>query len=148
MAYETIFVGLLLSVFFIEAFGIYPGGIIVPAYFALYLDEPLRMGVTILAAFMSLLSYRLLSRFLILFGKRRFVTFILLGALFSELWSLLIPHLSSDPLGLRTIGWLIPGLLANNLEKQKMGITLASLFVVASATYFLIRLISWIKPFS
>ena len=110
---------------------------------ALYLDQPLRILVTILIAFLGLFTYRVLSRFLILFGKRRFVMFVLLGALWAQLWFVLLPHFFSDPFGLRAIGWLIPGLLANNLEKQRLIPTLASLLIVSTITFFLVRIFMW-----
>ncbi len=141
MIYETLFIGLIVAVLYVEIMDIYPGGIIVPAYIALYLDQPLRVLITLLIAFLSLLTYRGLSRFLILFGKRRFVMFVLLGALWAQLWYVLLPHFFSDSLELKAIGWLIPGLLANNLERQKPIPTLASLFVVSTITYFLAKLI-------
>ena len=122
---------------------IYPGGIIVPAYIALYLDQPLRILATILIAFLCLYTYRILSRFLILFGKRRFVMLVLLGAVWAQIWLLISPHFFSDPLGLKAIGWLIPGLLANNLEKQKYIPTLASMLIVSIFTYFLVKLWAW-----
>ncbi len=141
MIYETLFIGLIVSVLYVEFFNIYPGGIIVPAYVAFYLNQPLRVLATILIAFLSLFTYKVLSRFLILFGKRRYVTLVLLGVLWSQIWSILLPHFFSEPLEVKAIGWLIPGLLANNLEKQKIIPTLASMFVVSIITYFLARLI-------
>lgn len=143
MIYETLFIGLIVAIIYVEIMDIYPGGIIVPAYVALYLDQPLRVLVTILIAFLSLFTFRVLSRFLILFGKRRFVMFVLLGALWAQLWFVLLPHLFSDPIGLRAIGWLIPGLLANNLERQRLIPTLASLFIVSTITYFMVRIFMW-----
>ena len=143
MIFETLIIGLVLAVLYVEIMDIYPGGIIVPAYVALYLDQPLKVLATILVAVVSIFIYKVLSRFLILFGKRRFVMLVLLGALLSQLWSLLSPHFFSERLELKAIGWLIPGLLANNLEKQKFIPTLASLFVVATITYFLVRVIQW-----
>jgi poly-gamma-glutamate biosynthesis protein PgsC/CapC len=143
MTFETLLIGLVVAVLYVEIMDVYPGGIIVPAYIALYLDQPLRVLVTILIAFLSLYSYKFLSRFLILFGKRRFVMLVLLGAFWAQIWFLLLPHLFSDPLGLRAIGWLIPGLLANNLEKQKYVPTLASMFIVSIFTYFLVKLLAW-----
>jgi poly-gamma-glutamate biosynthesis protein PgsC/CapC len=141
--YETLLVGLIVAVIYVEVLEIYPGGIIVPGYIALYLDQPLRVLATVLIAFVSLFTYRLVSRHLILFGKRRFVTLVLLGALWAALWQLGAPHLSSEPVGLRAVGWLIPGLLANNLEKQRIVPTLASLATVAVITYFVVRVITW-----
>jgi poly-gamma-glutamate biosynthesis protein PgsC/CapC len=132
------------AVLYAEIMEIYPGGIIVPAYIALYLDQPLRILATLLVAFISLYSYRLLSRFFILFGKRRFVMLVLLGVVWSQLWFFLSPHFFPDSLELRAIGWIIPGLLANNLEKQKLIPTLASMFTVSVATYFLVRILFWL----
>jgi poly-gamma-glutamate biosynthesis protein PgsC/CapC len=146
MTYETLFIGLLVAVLYVEIFGVYPGGIIVPAYIALYLDQPLRVLVTVAIAILCVLLYRILSRFLILFGKRRFVTFIFLGAILAQIWSVLFPQLFPESFGLRAIGWLIPGLLANNLEKQKFFPTLASLITVSVFTYVLVRLLQYIIP--
>jgi len=144
MIYETLLIGLLLAVLFIEVFGLYPGGIIVPAYMALYIDNPVRILVTVIVALVALFLYRLLSRFFILFGKRRFVMFIVLGALLAQLWAFVLPQFFSDPIGLKAIGWIIPGLLANNLERQKIVPTLASLVTVAVATYVIVGLLVWI----
>ena len=143
MIYETLLVGLVVAFLYVEIMDIYPGGIIVPAYIALYLDQPLRILATILIAFLGLYTYRILSRFLILFGKRRFVMLVLLGALWAQIWFLIVPHFFSDPFGLRAIGWLIPGLLANNLEKQKHIPTLASMLIVSIFTYFLVKVLAW-----
>jgi poly-gamma-glutamate biosynthesis protein PgsC/CapC len=142
MIYETFFVGLLLALLYVEIMEIYPGGIIVPAYFALYLDQPARVAATILIALASLLTYKMLSRFLILFGRRRFVMLLLLGALWGQVWHVVFPQVFSGTAELRLIGWVIPGLLANNCEKQRVLPTLASLVTVSVATYFLVRLLA------
>jgi len=144
MGIETFFIGLVVALIYIEVVGIYPGGIIVPAFLALYLDQPLRVLATIIIAFLSLLSYKFLSRFLILFGRRRFVIMILLGGVWAGLCSILLPNLFSFPLGFRAIGWVIPGLLANNLERQKILPVLASLVTVTVITYFLAKLFLWL----
>ncbi len=142
MIYETFFIGLILAVFYVEVMDIYPGGIIVPAYMALFLDQPLRVLATILVAFLSLLTYKLMSRFFILFGRRRFVMLLLLGALWGQLWFLAAPSIFSGMMEFRMIGWVIPGLLANNFEKQKIPATLASLFTVAILTFFVAKLVA------
>jgi len=141
MMYETFFIGIILAVFYVELMDIYPGGIIVPAYMALYLDQPLRVLATVVIALLSLLTYRFLSRFFILFGRRRFVMLLLLGALWGQLLFLITPHIFAGAMELRVIGWVIPGLLANNCEKQRFFATLASLFTVSILTYFVVKLI-------
>ncbi len=146
MTYETLFIGLLVAVLYVEIFGVYPGGIIVPAYIALYLDQPLRVLVTVAIAVLCILVYRILYRYVILFGKRRFVTFIFIGAVLAQVWTLLFPQIFPESFGLRAIGWLIPGLLANNLEKQRFLPTLTSLVTVAVFTYVLIRMLQHVFP--
>jgi poly-gamma-glutamate biosynthesis protein PgsC/CapC len=146
MTFETLFIGLLVAVLYVEIFDLYPGGIIVPAYIALYLDQPLRVLVTVAIALLCILIYGYFSKFMILFGKRRFVMFVFLGAVLAELWAVLFPQLFADSFGLRAIGWIIPGLLANNLERQKFIPTLASLLAVSIFTYFLVRILQFINP--
>lgn len=140
----TIFIGIASALLYTEATGILPGGIIVPAYIALYLDQPLRVAATVAAALLALLCFRLLSRYFVLFGRRRFVLLILLGGLFGQLWLVLWPHVFSTPLDLRVIGWIIPGLLANNCERQKILPTLASLITASVLTYFIARIVTLI----
>jgi len=146
MLYETFLAGVVLAVLYTEITDLYPGGIIVPAYFALYLNEPLRLMGTVIIAGVALILFRFLSHYFILFGKRRFVIFILLGALLSQIWILLLPQLLPSPAGFPVLGWIIPGLLANNLEKQRLLPTLASLFTVAVLTYSLVRVLHYFLP--
>lgn len=137
----AILIGIVVALLYAEIIGILPGGIIVPALMALYLDQPLRVVATILAAFLSFGCYKFLGRYFLLFGRRRFVLLLLLGALFGQLWLLLWPRLFAAPLDLRVIGWIIPGLLANNLVRQKILPTLASLATVTILTYFIAKLV-------
>jgi poly-gamma-glutamate biosynthesis protein PgsC/CapC len=141
MDFETIFIGIVVALLYAEVTGIYPGGIIVPAFLALFLNQPARVLATILIACLSLLIYKLLARSFILFGRRRFVLLLLLGGLWVQAWFLLVPSLFAGPPELRAVGWIIPGLLANNLEKQKFFPTLASLATVIVLTYFLANLV-------
>ncbi|MBM3284944.1 MAG: poly-gamma-glutamate biosynthesis protein PgsC, partial [Candidatus Aminicenantes bacterium] len=57
---------------------------------------------------------------------------------------LFAPSLFPGPPELRAVGWIIPGLLANNLEKQKFIPTLASLATVVVLTSFLANLLKMI----
>ena len=58
MIFETLLIGILVALIFSEVLDIYPGGIIVPAYFALYFDLPLRIVATLFVAFLSLFILR------------------------------------------------------------------------------------------
>ncbi|MBN2246100.1 MAG: poly-gamma-glutamate biosynthesis protein PgsC [Candidatus Aminicenantes bacterium] len=141
MIFETLLIGLILAVLYVEITDIYPGGIIVPGYIALYLAKPVMLLITIVCALLSLATYRIMKKYFILFGKRRFVLLVLLGVLWSQLLYLFLPRIIPPQSGAAVIGWLIPGLLANNLERQKFWLTLASMLTVAAATYAVVELL-------
>ncbi len=141
MQFETVFIGLALALFYKEVMGIYPGGIIVPAFLALTLDHPLRALTTVAVACFTLGIYKILARYFILFGSRRFVLILLSGGLLSQACALVAPQLVASPLEFQVIGFIIPGLLANNLERQRFLPTLASLVTVTVTTYFIAHLV-------
>ncbi len=140
LEYSSLFLGLVLALIFSELTGFSPGGLIVPGYFAIYLDQPWRPLITLAVAFLTVGIYRLACNYLILFGRRRFVFMILSGVVLAQLWYLLLPKFFPEPVSLRVIGWVVPGLLASNLERQKILPTLASLIFVSVLTFFLVRL--------
>jgi poly-gamma-glutamate biosynthesis protein PgsC/CapC len=142
MIVETLLIGLVLALLWAEITDISPGGIIVPGYFALYLDRPLRAAATLAVALLTLAIYRFLARHLILFGRRRFVLMVLVGAVLSQAWLLVLPRVFAAPVELRVIGWVIPGILASSLVRQKVLPTLASLAAVATLTFAAVRLVS------
>ena len=142
MIVETLLIGLVLALLWAEITDLSPGGIIVPGYFALYLDRPLRAAASLAVALLTLAIYRFLARRLILFGRRRFVLMVLVGAVLSQAWLLVLPRLFAAPVELRVIGWVIPGILASSLARQKVLPTLASLAAVATLTFAVIRLVS------
>jgi poly-gamma-glutamate biosynthesis protein PgsC/CapC len=137
MIVETLLIGLVLALLWAEITDISPGGIVVPGYFALYLDRPLRAAATLAVALLTLAAYRFLARRLILFGRRRFVLMVLAGAVLSQAWLLVLPRLFAAPVELRVIGWIVPGILASSLVRQKALPTLASLAAVSTLTFAL-----------
>ncbi len=142
MVIETLLIGLVLALVWAERTDVSPGGIIVPGYLALYADRPLRVLATLAAALLTLLVCRLAARFLILYGRRRFVLAVLAGAVLAQAWFLLLPRLFEAPLELRVVGWVVPGILASNLARQKTWPTLASTVAVSALTFAVVRLVS------
>jgi gamma-polyglutamate biosynthesis protein CapC len=140
LEYELFFFGLLLSLLFIAVTGYYPGGIIVPGYLVLYADQPLRITGTLLAGLFAFLIYRLASRYVILFGKRRFVFLILISAILSFSFSFLLPMIFPISLELKMIGWVIPGLIANNFDRQGIVVTLSSMAILLAGLLFISKI--------
>jgi poly-gamma-glutamate biosynthesis protein PgsC/CapC len=143
MGYEISFLGLLISLFFIGLTSFYPGGIIVPSYLVLFMDQHARIVGTLIAALLTMLCFKLASQYLILFGKRRLVFMILLGGLWTFIWLQVFPFIFPASLEFRVIGWVIPGLIANHFERQGILVTTASLVTVIVAVYFLGQILVW-----
>lgn len=141
MGFELPFIGLLISLAVIGLTGIYPGGIIVPSYLVLFISEPERIAGTLLAALLTLGVYTLASRWLILFGRRRFVFLILVGGTWAILWRMLFPGLFPLSVEFTVIGWVIPGLIANHFERQGVLVTLGSLLTATVAIAWLGRIL-------
>ncbi|MDX9930037.1 MAG: poly-gamma-glutamate biosynthesis protein PgsC [Bacteroidales bacterium] len=136
MGYELLFLGLLLALGFIALTGYYPGGMIVPGYLVLFVNHPYRMAGTLAAALITWALYALASRYLLLFGRRRFVFLILCGAVCSLIVSQIVPSIFPGSIDYRVIGLVIPGLIAGNFERQGIAITTASMAIVIAATWF------------
>lgn len=136
MYYEIFFIGLVLTLIFIAVTGLYPGGIIVPGYLVFFVDQPLRLAGTLIAVVLTVGLYKLASRYLILFGRRRFVFLILSGALFAFLFTLLLPRLSPEAVEFRVIGWVIPGLIANHFDRQGAVKTLSATAIMVTLLFF------------
>jgi poly-gamma-glutamate biosynthesis protein PgsC/CapC len=146
MSYELTFLGLLLSLLYVSVTGLYPGGIIVPSYLVLFIDQPARIAGSLITAFLTLLCFRLASRYLIIFGRRKFVLMVLIGGIWTLLWLRMLPMLFPLSFEFRVIGWVIPGLIANSFEKQGVIVTTASLVTVTVGTYLLGRLLAVVLP--
>lgn len=126
---EIVFGGIAAAVLFTELTGLSPGGLIVPAYFALYIYAPERIAATVLLAFVCMGAVRLCSRWMILYGRRRYFVFLAVGMLMKM--ALGMP--AAGVIG--TIGYLVPGLLGRDMEKQGI---LKTLFALAFVTLFIV----------
>ncbi len=140
MGYELSIIGLLVSLVYISITRYYPGGIIVPSYLVLFIGQPLRILGTLIAALLAMAAYRLASRYLILFGRRRFVFLLLLGGFFAYLLSFFLPLLFPATIELRVIGWVIPGLVAGHFDRQGIIPTASSLVIVVTVIFFIGKL--------
>jgi poly-gamma-glutamate biosynthesis protein PgsC/CapC len=130
MVPELFIVGLVAGFLYYELVGISPGGVIPPAYMALFLNQPERLLVT---AALSLAVYgavHLLQRHTFLYGRRRLMAAILLG--FFTKWvveGLLAPNVAV-PFEIHAVGYIIPGLIANDMARQGALPTVLSLGIV------------------
>lgn len=123
-------IGIVVGFIFFELTGLTAGGIIVPGYLALYIHEPERIVLTV---FISLIVYsvvRLISQFSILFGRRRFFLTILIGFVIRFAFDQLRIAGPESGLELQAIGYIIPGLIANEFYRQGVLKTILSIIIV------------------
>ena len=132
MQIEAIGLGLLISLFFSETLGLAAGGMVVPGYVALMLHHPLRILGTVGVSLATLGALKLLSRHMFIYGRRRIVVVVMLGFVFGWLSrQLLVLNLSSTTIELQSIGFIIPGLIANWMERQGITRTLCVMVMTA-----------------
>ena len=124
MYHETILAGVLISLLYTEFTGL-SAGLIVPGYLALCLHSPWRIVDTLVIAAVAVGICKLLSKSIILYGRRRFA-FLLVLTFFL---SLLAQEISLFPSGGIVIGTLIPGIIAREFDRQGFADTLLSLAV-------------------
>ncbi len=129
---QAIGIGLVLSLVFSETLGLAAGGMVVPGYAALMIHHPLRIAGTILVSLLTFLAMKFISNYMFIYGRRRTVLVILLGFLFGWLSrELLVIKTTSFTLELQTIGLIIPGLIANWMERQGVVKTITTLIIAA-----------------
>jgi poly-gamma-glutamate biosynthesis protein PgsC/CapC len=133
----SIGIGLIVGFIFTELTGLYAGGLVVPGYLALYLDQPLRILATFLVALLAYGIVWVISNFLAIYGRRRFMACVIVG--FWLGWLLNRTGMSITPGGpqLRAIGYIIPGLIANDIARQGAARTFLSVLVVAAVVRLL-----------
>ena len=138
MLYSTVALSVIISFLTTELTGLLTGGMISAGYLAYWFGEPMRIVSTLLMSILIALIIRVSRRFLILYGRRRFMLSILLsifGVYLVEKSYFFVSEFSFD---MRIIGYIIPGLIASDMEKQ--GILRTTLAL--SAVTIVVKLLS------
>lgn len=125
---NAIGIGLVVSLVFSETMGLAAGGMVVPGYIALSLRDPVKIGMTLMLGLATYLVVRLLSNFMIMYGRRRTVVIILIGFVlgwFSR--SFLVFDVAGQTVEMAAIGFIIPGLVGMWIDRQGITETAATL---------------------
>lgn len=138
--YVAIILGLTLSLLFQEKFGINPGGMVVPGYLALTMNNPKSLIVIFL---LSILTYIIvefgLNKFLILYGRRRFLAMLLVCMLLKIAIDTLNISMGMSLGVLDGVGIVIPGLIANCFYKQGIKLTAVSTIGVSLVVFVILN---------
>jgi gamma-polyglutamate biosynthesis protein CapC len=139
----AIALGILISLAARELVGFSAAGLVVPGYLALYMGQPGRLAATFLAAFLTWALVRFgLSRLMILYGRRRLAVTVLCGFMVNALLEEGGRWFPVQPVDLRVIGYIVPGLLANEALAQGLVPTAAVTLGVSAIVRVLLLLIT------
>ena len=126
--------GLTLSLLLSELVGLSSAGLVAPGYLALYLDQPARLAATFLVAFGTFAAVKFgFARLVVLYGRRRFGITVLTGFLLNAALDHVLFILPPEAGGLRAIGYIVPGLIANTALQQGVAATVGLTLLVAAA---------------
>ena len=131
--YLAIGIGMLIGLLFSESLGVMGGGVIVPGYFALHLQD---LNSVFITFFISILTYgfiSFLSKYLLIYGRRRVIL--------SLLVAFLIGLYFREFIYLEYIGFIIPGLVASWMDKQGVIRTISVIIIESSMVHFILMLI-------
>ena len=144
--YFSLFVGVVLSLIFAEKFGINPAGLVVPGYLALIFDQPIMLlSVLIISCLTFFIVNNSISQWVILYGRRKLAAMILTGMVLKFIFDLLYPLTPFEMVEVSGIGVVIPGIIANTIQKQGVVITLSSTMLLTCITYVILFLYSFIN---
>lgn len=144
--YFSLFVGVVLSLIFAEKFGINPAGLVVPGYLALIFDQPIMLlSVLIISCLTYFIVSNGISKWIILYGRRKFAAMILTGMVIKFIFDLLYPLTPFEMVEVSGIGVVIPGIIANTIQKQGVVITLSTTMLLTCITYIILFLYSFIN---
>ncbi|WP_173918611.1 poly-gamma-glutamate biosynthesis protein PgsC [Halobacillus sp. Marseille-Q1614] len=136
--YISLVVGVILSLIYTEKTGILPAGLIVPGYLALSFDQPVYMLTMFLISFLTyFIVQHGIARFSILYGRRKFAAMLTVGIVIKLLLDLVYPVVPFEVFELRGIGVIVPGLIANTIQKQGLFPTVISTFLLSGLTFLI-----------
>ncbi|HHT9127103.1 MAG TPA: poly-gamma-glutamate biosynthesis protein PgsC [Candidatus Brocadiia bacterium] len=135
--------GLALNILFLELIGLTAGGLVAPGYLSLYLHHPTRVLITVVISVITFYTVKFLSNFMIIYGSRKMAIMILVGFIFTYL-SRMFPSGTIGSLDIRpveAIGLIIPGLIANSIDREGIVETLCTLIIGSVMVRFILIIV-------
>jgi poly-gamma-glutamate biosynthesis protein PgsC/CapC len=142
---EAIAIGLVLGFFCYEWIGLSPGGFVVPGYIALYWDRPSMVAATLALALVVHLAVEGISRVAIVYGRRRFMLALLIGFAGQWLLEAAAHRTGLIPMEMDAVGYIIPGLIANEMSRQRVVPTVCMLVALSVAVRLILVLLGQIR---
>ncbi|AXN37998.1 poly-gamma-glutamate biosynthesis protein PgsC [Peribacillus butanolivorans] len=138
--YVALVLGVTLSLIFSEKTGVVPAGLIVPGYLALVFDQwQIMLVIVIISVVTYLIVTHGISRWVILYGRRKFAAMMITGICLKLLLDFVYPVMPFEIFEFRGIGIIVPGLIANTIQRQGMPLTLGSTLLLSGLTFGLMN---------
>lgn len=135
MANDIIIFGIILSIIFYEITEISHGGLIVPAYIAFYINTPQRIIITIIAGILTFLIVKFISNHTIIYGRRKFALCIMISFMIRLILKYFNIYIVNEYeiyiLGGSVIGVIIPGIMAQEMDRHGIVRTVSSLMILS-----------------
>lgn len=131
-------IGMLLGMFYYHKTGFACGGIITPGVIAMYIDDPWKVAISILAGLLTWVLLALLVRFTSLYGRQRLAAAMLIAL------ALRYPLVSVYGETSLWLGWVVPGLIGADIERQGLLTTTSAVVAVSIVTAMCIQLLQWL----
>jgi poly-gamma-glutamate biosynthesis protein PgsC/CapC len=128
---ESITIGLFFGFVFYEWIGLSAGGFVVPGYVALQLTNLPALAGTLTISLLTYASVKLIARYTILFGRRRFILMVLVGFSWQWVFKLLVVQAFNLAPETDSLGFIVPGLIANEMDRQRIVPTLLALLIIS-----------------
>lgn len=138
----SIGLGLFVNFTLYEFVGLAAGGLVVPGYLALSVNHPMQVLMTFVIAALSWGFVEILSQYAILYGRRKIALYILSSFVLQALVHVIrIPGITETNDVIRSVGYIIPGLIAISFDRQGIVDTIATLTITTIATRLLLVLV-------
>jgi len=127
--------GMLLGMLYYHKTGWACGGIITPGVVAMYIGDPWKVAVSLVAGLATWMLLELLVRFSGVYGRQRLAAAMLIAL------ALRYPLVSIWGESSLWLGWVVPGLIGADMQRQGVVTTLTAVVAVSIAAAMSVQLL-------
>lgn len=131
----AIAIGIIIAMYYSRRTGWSVGGLVTPGLLAINMPTPFYFAGTLLLALFFAAILRILTRIFSLYGRERVGVALLIAIMFRLIFR---KWLAVDTFW---IGWVVPGLIAADVERQGVCMTLSAVISVSIATSIMASLV-------
>jgi poly-gamma-glutamate biosynthesis protein PgsC/CapC len=126
---------MLFGMFYYHKTGFACGGIITPGVIAMYIGDPWKVAVSLAAGLLTWVVLDVLVRLFSLYGRQRLAAAMLIAL------ALRYPLVSVWGETSLWLGWVVPGLIGADIQRQGLAVTLAAVVAVSIVTAMSVQLL-------